>query len=245
MITLFFLTGVKLLQSSSDYTRPQEISYCDFLNRRPDNPWLIIKNCKLDLSAPAYHMGSSALIPIILPGKKWNREVRLLLETDDKEFLKALAGIKSNGSKGLFYNYPNSNKECLPVITIDGLVRLDLDKASEEKKRLHKSLKNLAADFSVIKHHDAPPSIWNGILLLILGAILTVLLILDLTTPPSPRNLFPYHKRVLIDSGAHFTAEIQPQKSYKVLAYSVSPGSYLINVKGEILNTVAIFSSMG
>jgi hypothetical protein len=181
-LALLWAGGQKLLTALTN-RKPAVMSYEEFARTKPTAAWLVITNCRLDLTRACYksYAGdknpTQLYIAVCAPDLS-SKSVRMLLKTSDPALLGTMRELENVKSDTEAEAWGRKNWERLfPRRNITGVVCFGIDLSSNERSDLSRAVKGLSDDF-VILESDAQPSLAAGLSLSAAGlAVLCAMVI--------------------------------------------------------------------
>ena len=185
-ILLFFVTitliwsGAQSLYTNLTNSKSTTYTIEEYLEKRPDDKWLELTGCRLDLMDSAYQESrfgddiKEVYIPVSAPKESADSEnapVQILFTTKDPEIIALLkeAGSVQSDEDAMRFALGNLDK-LYPTRDISGLVRFGIDMRDKEADELRKLNSNLVEDFIMIDDGKKPE--WTGAIALPIGLLL-------------------------------------------------------------------------
>jgi hypothetical protein len=179
---LLWAGGQKLFTALTN-RKPTVMSYEDFARTKPEAAWLVITNCRLDLTRACYKSYVGDKTPTrfyiaVCDRDLSSNSIRILLKTSDPALVGTMREMESFKSEAEAKAWGTRNWERLfPRRNVTGLVCSGIDLDSNERADLSRAVKGLADDF-VILEADAQPSLVAGLSLITSGlAVLCALVV--------------------------------------------------------------------
>jgi len=159
---LLVIAGCQGIYVKLTNSEPVEITTSDFVAKRPDAQWLILKDAEVSLTEAAYKswMGniSEIYIPVRPSGHSMNEPIHILLATEDDTVEAALKKLREYGGtkeKTIKVASQQADKLFLQK-DISGLVRFGIVSDFITRFRLAKLNLPLADDFVILDDNTTP-----------------------------------------------------------------------------------------
>jgi hypothetical protein len=177
-ILILLSGGIVKVNEALNKPQPLAISYQEYLETNPQKNWVVLRECQLDLLRAAHTVNlNRAFIPVFIPGKTKDKNVKLVLETEDTgitDVIKKIKQLSDKEDKKELFSYTIKNiAKIRPKMTVKGLIRTGFDGYGKEKSEVRKLMDNLDPDFNIIKHNKGPETMGEGIAFLVVGLLLT------------------------------------------------------------------------
>jgi len=172
-IGLLWAGGQKLFTALTN-RKPTVMSYEEFASTKPAASWLVITNCRLDLSRACYKsdVGNNAPTQLYIAVRDRDlasNSIRMVLKTSDPTLVGTMREVESCKTDAEARAWGRKNGERLfPRRNVNGVVCYGIDLNSNERADLSRGIKGLVDDF-VILESDAQPSLVAGLSFVISG----------------------------------------------------------------------------
>ncbi len=181
------LAGAVEVHKAWKAPEPTRTTVADYVNSDKSKEWVVLTDAKINLleavgvtTTITYKSGNISekgltglYIPIESAEFTQNDTVSLLLETDDEEFLNVYRQLMAmSEAKQLQFSLENMDK-LIRSVELSGrmLSKYSMESGTGEKE-IRKYIKNLASDFSVLKHNSSLPSSKGGLITMGIGLLM-------------------------------------------------------------------------
>ena len=159
---LLVIAGCQGIYVTLTNSEPLETTTTDFIAKRPDAKWLVLKDAEVSLTEAAYKswMGniSEIFIPVRPTGHSMNEPIHILLATEDETVEAALKKLREyGGTKEKTMNVASQQADKLFMQKdISGLIRFGIVSDFITRFRLAKLNLPLADDFVILDDATTP-----------------------------------------------------------------------------------------
>lgn len=181
---LLVIAGGQGIYVTLTNSEPVEITTTDFVAKKPDAKWLVLKEAEVSLTEAAYKswMGniSEIFIPVRPSGHSMNEPIHILLATEDEAVATALKKLREyGGTKQKTINVASQQADKLFMQKdISGLIRFGIVSDFITRFRLARLNLPLADDF-VILDDDTTPTPYRPLAMLAGGLLIWFLMLCE------------------------------------------------------------------
>lgn len=180
---LFFVSialiwgGGQALYTNATNLEPSEYSFSNYITEKPQQKWLTLTNCELNLLDASYfsYFGATEATEIYIPVKSPDAGkmefTHVLLASKDPEMLRVYNELMSMEDESQIIVYTLQNRDSIFIQKdLTGLVRFGIELDDEDRQELQDLNENLASDFVIIDEGLKPD--WSHAALLPAGLLL-------------------------------------------------------------------------
>lgn len=178
----FGLMGGQDIKEAVGNPEPAKVTCKQVYEKVPEKEWLTISGCVIDLSRATYFFKkdkpqelTDLYIPVFVDDENGPAKAKLSLHTTDQGLIGRFARAKAMGDKGedtRAYLQEHAS-EFIIRGPVSGMIESGMTKSGAEHRKIRELDTDLDPDFMVLRH-DKKPSLGGGIVMLGLGAIISL-----------------------------------------------------------------------
>ena len=168
---LFWIGGEKFYMAVTNL-HPKELTYAEYVKQKPQDKWLVIKDCYLSLLDASFkrykdsNTVTEAYVPVRGTEEDKDAKFNILVATKDPQTLDLLATMRRADTDEAARKFVLDNLvKLFPHRDVRGLVRVGIDLKEEDRKKLAALDNNLAPDFIILDEGAAPGFLWPSLML--------------------------------------------------------------------------------